>query len=114
MGVYERLFLRELGCSRPTAGRSCHPLHGSGPLAFERSFTCNEDLIKRLTQTAEFTGDAACVSNLTWSPDGEFLAAGGEDCRITVWEPGVKQLKHTIDMVHFCQNTHVQLSFVQL
>ena len=55
--------------------------------------------MKRLTQTAEFKGDAACVSNITWTPDGQFLAAGGEDCRITIWEQGTRQLKQTIDMV---------------
>lgn len=99
MGTNERLFWRELGCRRPTNGKTTKLLEGSGPLAFERSFNSNEDLIKRLTQTAEFRGDAACVSNVTWSPDGQHLAAGGEDCRITVWEPGTRQLKQTIDMV---------------
>ena len=101
MGTNERLFWRELGCRRPTMGRSPKLLEGSLPLAFERSFNSSEDLMKRLSQTAEFRGDAASVSNVTWSPDGQFLAAGGEDCRVTVWEPGTRQLKQTIDMVLF-------------
>ena len=99
MGMNERLYLREVGYSRLTTGRHPKPLRGSGPLAFERSCNSSEDIIKRLTQTAKFTGDAACVSNVTWSPDGQFLAAGGEDCRITIWEPGTRQLKQTVDMV---------------
>ena len=97
MGANERLCWRELGCRLP--GRSPRSAARTGPLTFERSFTSDEDLIKRLSQTAHFTGDAASVSNVSWSPDGQYLAAGGEDCRITVWEPGMQQKKHTFDMV---------------
>ena len=99
MGTHERLFWRELGCRRPATERGSRALEGSRPLAFERSFNSSEEFMKRLTQTAEFKGDAACVSNVTWTPDGQFLAAGGEDCRITIWEPGTRQLKQTMDMV---------------
>lgn len=118
MGTNERLLWRELGCRQPTAGRASRPLNGNGPVAFERSFNSDEGLIKRLSQTAELTGDAASVSNLSWSPDGQFLASGGEDCRITVWEPGMHQKKHTIDMVglpclcpsflHSCSAQHLE------
>ena len=101
MGTNERLFWRELGCQRPSEGRSRRQNGGVRPLAFERSFTSSEGLIKRLAQTDSFTGDAASVSNLTWSPDGQFLAAGGEDCRITVWEPGYHRQSQTIDIVRF-------------
>lgn len=97
MGTNERLCWRELGCRLP--GRSPRSVARTGPLTFVRSFTSDEDLIKRLSQTAQFTGDAASVSNVSWSPDGQYLAAGGEDCRITVWEPGMQQKKHTFDMV---------------
>ena len=75
-------------------------LEGSGPLAFERSFNSSEDLMKRLSQTAEFRGDAASVSNVTWSPDRTVLGR---------WRRGLsrqpsgnqepEQLKQTIDMV---------------
>ena len=101
MGTNERLFWRELGCQRPSEGRSRRQNWGIRPLVFERSFTSSEGLIKRLAQTDSFTGDAASVSNLTWSPDGQFLAAGGEDCRITVWEPGHHRPSETIDIVRF-------------
>ena len=101
MGTNERLFWRELGCQRPSEGRSRRQNGGIRPLVFERSFTSSEGLIKRLAQTDSFTGDAASVSNLTWSPDGQFLAAGGEDCRITVWEPGYHRQSQTIDIVRF-------------
>ena len=99
MGTNERLFWRELGCQRPSEGRSRRQNGGIRRLVFERSFTSSEGLIKRLAQTDSFTGDAASVSNLTWSPDGQFLAAGGEDCRITVWEPGYHRQSQTIDIV---------------
>ena len=99
MGANECLFWRELGCQRPSQGPSRRQTGGIRPLAFERSFNSSEGLIKRLAQTDELTGDAASVSNLTWSPDGQFVAAGGEDCRITVWEPGMHRQSQTIDIV---------------
>ena len=88
-------------------GGSSWPAHGPGSLrgwghqalAFERGWTSDRALLRRLTPAAELPPSAGGIHSVAWSPDGALLASGGEDCRVLVWDAPAQRRKHSLDLV---------------
>lgn len=93
------IFQRELGGFRGVGPSTPSAFWGHGALAFERECSSDPALVRRLACTAELPTQASSMSNVTWSEHGDFMASGGEDCRIVVWSAEHQKAVHTLDLV---------------
>ena len=55
------------------------------PSAYCHSLQSSTALVKRLKHVQTYKGHSSCVNALDWSPGGDLLISGGEDCRIKIW-----------------------------
>lgn len=55
------------------------------PSAYCHSLQSSTALVKRLKPVQTYKGHSSCVNALDWSPGGDLLVSGGEDCRIKIW-----------------------------
>ena len=93
------IFQRELGGSRGVGSSLPSAIWGHNPLAFERECSSDPALVRRLACMAELPTHASSMSNVSWSEHGDFMASGGEDCRIVVWSAEHQRAVHTLDVV---------------
>ena len=97
---WRRTFERGLGGSSwPAPGLGCFKSRGHHPLAFERGWTSDGALIRRLAPAAELPTSAGGIHSVAWSNDGALLASAGEDCRVLVWDAYAQRRKHSLDLV---------------
>jgi hypothetical protein len=106
-GTCRRTFERELGLHRaPVPELGFHGGWGHRPLAWERGWTSDTALVKRLTPIGELPTGAGGIHSISWSPDGALLASGGEDCRVLVWDAHAQRQAHSLDLVR-CSALHL-------
>lgn len=65
----------------------------------QHSLAKHTGLLKRLSHTQSFKGHSSTVNALDWSPDGEILLSGSDDCRIKLWNAESGKALHTFDSV---------------
>ncbi len=93
------VFQRELGGCWGTGSSITSASWGHISLAFERSCTSDPALVRRLACMAELPTQASNMSDISWSEHGDFMASGGEDCRVIVWSAERQHAVHTLDVV---------------
>ena len=97
-GNWRRTYERELGV-QPAPELAFRASWGHRPLAWERGWTSDAAMVRRLAPSGELPAGAGGIHSVAWSPDGALLASGGEDCRVLVWDAHEQRRTHSLDLV---------------
>ncbi|DBB01012.1 TPA: hypothetical protein ACH3X1_000915 [Trebouxia sp. C0004] len=87
-------------CTASCLVTSLHKVTMQPPRAFQHSLQANAGLVKRLSHTHTFKGHSSTVNALDWSPDGEVLLSGSDDCRVKLWSAESGKAVQSFDSGH--------------